>query len=528
MYKQGASTLWTEKRFYILVFFFFLLVFLTTMGGYFDIPDTMPSLKTAESLIDSGKLEVEVKEQEEIKLIGDDKPRQIAFTYFKTKNGKIYSKYGLGLPICMIPFVLFGRLLYLLFGSVLGASREFLVNFSVSSMNSFSTALACLFIIKFARRMKFSFTNSFILSVLFGLGTMAWFYANSTFSEALFTLELLGSIYFAFKASETKRNLDIAISALFAGAMILTKIASAILLLVLVAYVAYIGIKQKNKSTIITFLSLIIAFVALLLWLNFIRFGNILETGYGQEIGRVLGKQSLFSRFWPFLFSPEYGFFIYSPVLFLFFFSLGQYYKKQKPLFFLTFGMSLLYIAAFLTTSYSPFTSWGPRYFLILIPYFVLPIGYLLEKKKKIIYIATVFLFIVSFAINLAGVLVSHGEYRYVKKGLLRMQAVKNRHLVKVVPPSDIEGVFILLKKKVLGEREIYTSGDFGVKNPYPVDVIIRSYKYDKYRGFDLWYMYLERKTGYGKAKVFPLLTLPLILVLAVITLVLAKRLDIS
>jgi len=513
-----------RKYFYISIFFISSLIYLTTMNGYFDIPDTVPSLKTAKSIMEKGRLYITVGGEKGYITVGDADTEDQIFIYFRAKDGKIYSKYGLFTAIYMIPFILLGRLFYQIAGPDLALSRLFFEKFAISSMNCFPTALACVFLAKLARRMRFSFSISFILSMFFGLCTMAWHYADATFSEPLLALELLGAVYYIFKTSETKRMLDIAIAALFVGLLMFTKAMSFIVIPVLAIYALYTGIKNKDKKFVVTFFSIVAVFAALLAWFNFIRFGSIFETGYGREAtGFRVGNSVmvLVYKIFRHLFSLDKGFFIYNPILLASLFALRQYYKKEKVLFFVTLGMSSIYIITLSLTRASQFESWGPRYFLILVPFFILPIGYLLEKRKKLIYCIIAFLFVFSFLLNLASVLVSHTEYVHVK---MQWRGATESPFIRA--PSDIKGIPIMLKNKLFGTDGVYSSDDFGATKPGYPPIIVTTYNYDRFKGLNLWYSYLERKIRYKKAKAFPFITIPIIIVLIPVTLVLAKRLD--
>lgn len=509
-----------EKHFYLLVFFFFALIYLTTMKGFFDIPDASPSFKTAKSIIERGAFDVELVEDKYGSLIGDADTKEDIFIYFRANDGKIYSKYGLGMPIYMIPFILIGKFFYMLFGARLAVGVEFFERFAVSSMNGLPVAFACLLLIKFARRMGFSFATSFTLSIFLGVGTMAWFYANSAFSEPLLMLELLAAVYFSFKATQTKQRSDIAASAVCIGFLLLTKITTLIILPILILYAVHNQAKQKDKNSIIIFFSIIAFFIVLVLWINHIRFGDIFQTGYGQELQIALIRHPawlIYSIFF-YLFSFENGFFIYNPLLIISLFSFSQYRKAQKGLFFLLLAMSIIYLITHAITVRSLLEAWGPRYLLVLIPFFILPIGYLLQKRKKVIYCTMASFFIIAFVINLASVLVQHPEYQSIRKFMTKRS-------VKL--PSDVFGIPILLKNKLMMRTAIDIPSEFGIKTiplteagkPTTSGVVTL-------KGLDLWYIYLNEGIGCRKALLFPYFSLPLIMVLLAVALSLAKKLD--
>jgi len=352
------------------------------------------------------------------------------------------------------------------------------------------------------------------------VGTMAWFYANSVFSEPLLMLELLAGVYFAFKASQTKQRSDIAVSAICIGLLFFTKITTLIILPILILYVVHSQAKQKDKNSIIIFSSIITFFIVLILWINYIRFGNIFQTGYGQELQIALIKRPvwlIYSIFF-YLFSFENGLFIYNPLLIISLFSLSQYHKAQKNLFFLLLAMSMTYLITHAITVRSLLEAWGPRYLLVLIPFFILPIGYLLQKRKKVIYCAMAFLFMAAFVINLASVLVQHPEYQSMRRFMTKRS---------VRLPSDIFGIPILLINKLKMTSAVDISREFGINTiplteagtPTTTGVVAL-------KGLDLWYIYLDQETGCRKGLLFLWFSIPLIIILFNMALSLAKKLD--
>ena len=287
-----------SKQFYIFCFFFFL--YLITMGGRSLFLDTKASVKTAQTVIEKGRFDLELTQEEDLQLIGNDETSRFrSHTFYKTSSGKIYSKYGFGFPVFLIPFVLAGKFLYALLGVSTGLSRDFFETMSISVMGSFFTALSCLMLIKFGQRMGFSGKISFILALLFGWGTMALHYAAGAFNESLMTFELLCAIYFMFKAGQTGKNTDIFWAAFAVGILLFTRSAMIVFLPLLIAYVVYLDIKEKKKHTVI-FLAVISVFLALIFWINFSCFGSILKTAYGSEGGIFLPKPAIEVFFaWP-------------------------------------------------------------------------------------------------------------------------------------------------------------------------------------------------------------------------------------
>ena len=200
--------------------------------------------------------------------------------------------------------------------------------------------------------------------------------------------------------------------------------------------------------------------------------------------------------------------------------------------------MFVIFFTSIVLTTYNTYAedgpfSWGGRYFLIFLPYFILPIGYLLEKRKIIINASIALLFTVSFFINLIGVLVPYEQYGYLRQELLKLawtrpayvsapdQAVSGlngikpkktavifgQDYIKLFPP-DIIAMSIILKKKITGD-EYYTYGDFGLKYPSAEKVtIIGSDKYEEFKGLNLWYTCFEDRAGFKIMRFFPVISI--------------------
>lgn len=516
----------TERDIYLLIFFFFALIFLTSVSGFFDIPDAYPSFYTAKTIIADKKLDLDLTSDRDLALTGDTTTWKGIHIYSRGKDGKIYSKYGILVALYMIPYILLGRLIHLAVCPLLLVcmGELFFEKFAVSAMNVLPMAILCTMLARFARRMGFSFAVSFVLSVLLGVGTMIWHYAVSTFSEGLVTLEIFAAVYYIFKASQTNRRSDIAVSAIAAGAILLTKVVDFISFSVIAAYLVYVASKKGKREFITTFFSIIALFVAILFWLNYIRFGNVLETGYGQEIRGIPFIQSfirLFYKIFRHLFTMEKGIFAYNPLLILTPFCLSAFYRRQRSLFYVFIGMSIVYLVGVSITRAALFESWGPRYFLPIVPFLVLPIGYLIERGGKVFRLAITFLFLVSFAVSLVSVLVSHSEYLYVKFLLGKKLPEDSRPF-----PSDLVGECVMLKHKLTKNDGTYDSRQFWLTKPPQAKPTINTYNYERFRGFNLWYRYLETRTGSRIFWAFPLISISLMALSGANILGLAKRPD--
>jgi hypothetical protein len=350
------------------------------------------------------------------------------------------------------------------------------------------------------------------------------------------TLELLCGIYFIYKATQAGKNIDIFWAAVAVGILFFTRNAS-IMFLPFFAIYAFCSDTHKRKKYFFIFLSVIAAFLGLIFWLNLSCFGGIFKTAYGSEGSIFLPKpvvENFLRLAQHYLFSFKRGFFAYNPIIIAGVAALPYFYKKERSLFVLTIGMFVVFTAALCFTTYNAYAedgpfSWGGRYLLIFLPYFILPIGYLLEKRKAMINALIALLFGVSFLINLAGVLVPYEEYGYLKQELVKLAWTRPAYVaspaqangmkqkktgvifgqdyIKSFPP-DISAMFIILKKKIAGD-EFYTYRDFRINYPSSEKInIAAGERYAEFKGFNLWYTYFAEKAGISALRFFPIISI--------------------
>jgi hypothetical protein len=117
-----------------------------------------------------------------------------------------------------------------------------------------------------------------------------------------------------------------------------------------------------------------------------------------------------------FLVSPGKGFFFYSPVAILFFFSVRSFLKKHPgpgASFICIIFAYLLFLAK--NVYWHGDWAWGPRYILVLTPFFIIPAAHLLNStlwmNKRLVRRAVYLLFAVSLSIQLAAVSVDFNKY---------------------------------------------------------------------------------------------------------------------
>ena len=101
-------------------------------------------------------------------------------------DGKSYSLYGLGWPILVIPFYTIGKYVV--------RNPDNLVSFLNPLVGAATVALVFLFSIA----LGYSRRSSLIVSIFYGLGTLAWPMAKLPFDHVVETFFILLSVYFMY------------------------------------------------------------------------------------------------------------------------------------------------------------------------------------------------------------------------------------------------------------------------------------------------------------------------------------------
>jgi hypothetical protein len=116
------------------------------------------------------------------------------------------------------------------------------------------------------------------------------------------------------------------------------------------------------------------------------------------------------------LISPSKGFFYYSPVAILYFFSFRSFMKKHRSV---SLAFLLIIIAYLLMLSKNIYWhgdwAWGPRYLLVITPFFLIPAAQLFDaqqlQRRHYFTILIYTVFFVSLLIQLAAISVNFQRY---------------------------------------------------------------------------------------------------------------------
>ena len=464
-----------KSRLPLLFFLFFTLFYFVTMPGYVQVSDSGFSLRTAQALVHRGTLEIEQTPASE--------------SYVFVREGRTFSKFGIGLALIWVPFVVVADVI----ARLSGLPAEFVASFVVSTYSIFFGAAACVLFYLLSGALGVGKRNAVLLTLAFGLGTIVWKYSVFDFSEIAQMFFLLGATYAAWR--NTPRS--IAAMTVLLSLNVWTKVAAAIYVPIFLAYVAWRNRRDvpggARRFAIAAGVGAV--FVGGLLYLNWIRFAHPLESGYGGQA--AMFSQTPLRNAAALLFSWEKGVFLYSPILL---FGLAGF-----PRFFARHGAEATFFAVLLAVNvgfhaqyvyYEGGWCWGPRFLVPFTFALLLPAGILLDGRPALRpwFIAGV---VVSLIVQLPGVLVKDQEYLTLRHVL---------HQDRTAPlPSPLLGHAIVLRHKLTDGGAIYPVRQFGVNSDATLDVS----EFSTFRGLNLWYFHVARALGRDAIKFVPLAVVP-------------------
>jgi 4-amino-4-deoxy-L-arabinose transferase-like glycosyltransferase len=335
----------------------------------------------------------------------------------KGHDGRDYSWYGLGYSVLSVPF----------YG--IGKSAGINPEKTVSILNQLTGAATGVLVFLFSVALGYTRRTSLTVALFYGLGTMAWPLAKQPFDHTIETFFILLSIYLMYRhAKKRSTTTHLLASAVSLGIAFITRPTSILampplFLLMYCSHAKKTNLKNALKLTVRSIILFLIAFIPFLLitfWYNYYRFGSVFESGFSLMAERTnidfFTGTPLLTGLEGFITSPGKGFFYYSPVALLFFFSIRSFLRRDPGLALSFIGFILSYLLFHSKNIYwHGDWAWGPRYLLATIPFFVIPIAELLAPpvrqwqslRRKAVY----FIFTASFIIQIAAVCVTPAKY---------------------------------------------------------------------------------------------------------------------
>lgn len=439
-----------------------LLVYLLSAKGYTEVRDTSLSVQTAESIVTRGHLDVPPCEGATLEGL----------------DGLSYSKYGIGLPLYFVPTVAVSHGLSRLCG--LPASE--LTGFLISFANIPFALLTLLLFMQLLHDFGVARAHLWLLTLGLGLGTLGWRYACYDFSEAMQMGLLLLTVYGLIQGTP----LALLGAGLGFAGLLLVKLVFAAALPICLIWLLYPMERSWSQRCrdVMVFGLPVLAALGLVAWVNQVRFGSILETGYGPDalefhltqlpdtLPRLLG-------------SLDKGLFIFSPLLLLGLCGWGEMARRQPRAAALCGGLVLFnLVVAGSWCAWRGGWAWGPRLLVPALPLWLLPAGFWLEQRRSVGRFAiAAALTLASVVMQVPGVLVRDQQIHH-----LRYNECEPEEQARFVP--DYPAAWVLLSHKLRTSTEIYGVSEFGVPGERQLDVTA----YPTFHGLNLWTEHVARR----------------------------------
>ena len=334
-------------------------------------------------------------------------------------DGRRYSFWGIGQSICMLPFNLLCLLLEKL-TPISTKTADLFAQFSASILFfPFVGALAVWLVYRLLILLSYSKRVSIFIAVIFAFATMHFHYSVVTYEQTQVGALLLLAMIFLVKNLRERRFLYAWLLCLSLGLCLLFRLGS--MLEILPIYLVAAGeeiLGDGEKSRVERVGKWLLAgvcgvggIIVFLGWYNYIRFGSVLESGYGLCASTALGGHDIFgSRPLPTLaaklFSPGKSIFLYNPVLLLFPVCIYGFYRRHKVVGLAAFfAVVISFIFHSFHTTWAGDYAWSIRYEVPVLAFLVLPLAQLFSRPtKSMVRILVMLLVSISCTIQLASV----------------------------------------------------------------------------------------------------------------------------
>ncbi len=383
-----------ERRLSVLIclFLFLFFIYLLAFSGILHSSDAVSMFCVTESIVKRGGFSVS--------------PMWWMGPAFRNPglDGELYSKYGLGQSLLAVP-------LYWLAMQTPGLGQVQTVMLFSALVTALNAVVVFLYVLAVAR----SQSTALLVALIFGLCTPAAVYAKHFFSEPLVALGLTLTVYFLLLYRERGRPFHVLAAGMALALTILTKTVNVatVPIFALYAFWPRRGGKGRGLDIGLFGLPLVVSLLTIALY-NYLRFGNVLETGYQN----VSFSTSFLKGVYGLLLSPGKGLFFYSPILGLALLSIPALLRRQRREAILIASLFVVYCVLF-GTWYSwrgGTTNWGPRLIVPLSPLLAMALTPAVEfvcshdlsrYYKWLASIGFLFLFALSFVIQVVGAAIS-------------------------------------------------------------------------------------------------------------------------
>jgi len=391
----------SSKKIGRLVFLFTLCVYAMTAGG--SMATDIMTYEVTKSMVERQSVAMSYN------LFGMEAHRGV--------DGQYYAPYGIGHALYSVPFYLVGRTVENVVGRQVGRS-ESLRKAAVATGSVVVAAASVWLVFSFAWAIAGSLAPAVLTAFAFGFSTMLWPYSKFGFNAPLATFCVVGGVYGVWVGMRAQRTLLLMCGGVGLGCALLVR-HELVLVTVPVGIWLFLesGLDWKRtlKNTLVVALPVAMALL-LTGYYNLTRFGNPLDTGYLRDA--TAGFGSVWAGVWGLLISPGGSVFLYSPLLILGVWALGDLARRDRCTGFLFGGVVLTLFCFYATLAHwDADRSYGPRYLLPGLAFMCVPLVQWFALKprewRRRILIAGL---VVSTLVQIPGVLVDFSKVGHTEE----------------------------------------------------------------------------------------------------------------
>lgn len=349
------------------LFGFLLACYLLTFTGQIDSSDGLSMFATTESYVRHGSFD-----SNQLLWMGNQQGNIGV-------DGNLYSRKGLGMVLLAVPLVWVAKT----WGAV-GLVHAALL------LNPLVTAWTGALLFRTGRRLGWSRRTSIATALLFGLATMAWPYTQGFFSDPICGWALFAAAYGLLAYAQSGRKLYLFGAGVAWAIAYLTR---SINLLTLPLYLLALfwvleevagttsqPLSQRLKAAfwrgwrpVVSFLIPVVTAGVVSLWWNWIRFGNVFDTGY---VATESFSGDWLAGLYGLTVGPARGFIWYNPVLLLALVGSVLFWRNHRRVFVFSLLLTVLYFVVYAKWyMWHGGYSWGPRFLVPVVPFMSLVAG---------------------------------------------------------------------------------------------------------------------------------------------------------
>lgn len=312
--------------------------------------------------------------------------------------------------------------------------KPYFTRFFVTLINGLTGAATVALLYLFSLDLGYRRRTALFLAFALALTTIIWPYSRVFFTEILHTFWLVLMAWAAYRYSQTGRPGWIALSTTALGLGIAAKYVMVVAAPALAFYLLLEWRRQPEpgrwlgRTLWAGGLPLLIIGLALG-GFNYVRFHNLLETGYTApemrgSVNEWWSAPNLADSLYGFFLSPGKGAFFFSPLTWLSWGGWGSLWRRRRRVTALCLALIGLYPLFYGIISNSRDAlpvwvggmSWGPRYLVCITPFLLLPVGAFLERRDLArgwrLAVAGG-LFVTGFWVQLSTLLVNYNLYLF-------------------------------------------------------------------------------------------------------------------